>query len=379
MEDVLNWNRAATSADPFPGVEEAMVEGLHALPASRGATGQTTAERIFAIRERAARMFGFSHPERVVFTSGATFGLNQAVHGGIEDGAHVLTTAYEHNAVTRPLRAAEARGVSSEVVPFDRAGRLRLDLLAEKLAEGRTQWLAIGMAANTYGVVQPFEEACALAREHGVRVLLDMAQGGGQVPVSLDDLGVSYAAVAGHKSLHGPRGVGLLFVGPDERPRPLVQGGTGTEGTLVEMPEDLPGRLEAGTKNFPGVFGLGAALEWLEAHPPELDSMRANMKSLESWCREHPALEVLPPEPVAWEQRLAVLALKPVGIAPAVLVDYLAQAGVGVRSGSMCTARVLPAFDATEGLIRLSPPLEADASEYARVREALEEALTALS
>ena len=379
MDEVLNWNRAATSADPFPGVEEALIEGLHALPASRGSTGQSTAERIFAIRARAARMFGFSHPERVVFTSGATFGLNQAIHGGIEDGAHVLTTAYEHNAVTRPLRVAEERGVTSEVLPFDRAGRLRLDALQERLAEGRAQWLALGMAANTYGVVQPFEEACALAREHGVRVVLDMAQGGGQVPVALDELGVSYAAVAGHKSLHGPRGIGLLFVGPDERPRPLVQGGTGTEGTLLEMPDELPGRLEAGTKNVPGVFGLGAALEWLEANPPDLAPMRRNMAELEAWCRAHPGLEVLPFEPVPWEQRLAVLALKPIGIAPAVLVDYLAQAGVGVRSGSMCTARVLPAFDAQEGLIRMSPPLEADAEEYARVREALDEALAALS
>lgn len=379
MDETLNWNRAATSADPFPGVEEAMLEGLHALPASRGADGQSTAERIHRIRATAARMFGFSHPGRVVFTPGATFGLNQAVHGGIEDGAHVLTTAYEHNAVARPLHTAAARGVTHDVIPFDRAGRLDLDALRARLLEGRAQWLAMGMAANTYGVVQPFAEACALAREHGVKVILDMAQGGGQVPVSLDELGVAYAAVAGHKSLHAPRGIGMLFVGPEEEPQPLVQGGTGTEGTLLEMPEELPGRLEAGTKNFPGVYGLGAALDWLEAHPPDLAPMRKNMAELEAWCREHPTLRVIPEEPVPWEQRLAVLALRPVGVPPAAVVAYLAQTGVGIRAGSMCTARVLGAVDAEEGILRLSPPLEAGAEEYQRVREALDEALAALS
>ena len=74
-----------------------------------------------------------------------------------------------------------------------------------------------------------------------------------------------------------------------------------------------------------------------------------------------------------------MLALRPTTIPPAALVDFLAQVGVGVRSGSMCTARVLPAFEAGDGLIRLSPPLEADDEEFARVREALEEALAALA
>lgn len=356
-----------------------MIEGLHALPASRGSNGETTAQRIFSIRATAARMFGFSHPDRVVFTAGATSGLNQAIHGGIEDGAHVLTSAYEHNSVTRPVQVAASRGVTHEVIPFDRAGRLDLNDLATMLREGRASWITIGMAANTYGVIQPFAEACALAREYGARVILDMAQGGGHVPISLDELGVSYAALAGHKSLHGPRGVGVLFVGPNEKPRPLIQGGTGTEGTMLEMPQELPGRLEAGTKNYPGVFGLGAALDWLEAHPADLSPVRAKLAELETWCREQPGLEVVPFERVPWEQRLAVLALKPIGVPPAVLVDYLAQVGVGIRSGSMCTTRVLPAFDAVEGILRMSPPLEAESGDFDRVREALAEALSALS
>ena len=247
MESLLNWNRAATSAAPFPGVAPALVEGLHAPPAARGAGGQATAERIFAIRVRAAELFGFVHPERVVFTPGATYGLNLAIRCGIADGSHVLTTASEHNSMLRPLHHARHRGVNLEVLPFLGDGRLDLDLLATALRKGKAGWLAMCVASNTMGVIQPFEQACRMAREAGVEIILDLAQGGGQVPIALDALDVAYAAAAGHKGLHGPRGIGLLFVGAGQEPDPLVQGGTGTEGTMLEMPDAYPGRLEAGT------------------------------------------------------------------------------------------------------------------------------------
>ena len=123
MEEVLNWNRAATSADPFPGVEEAMIEGLHALPASRGATGQTTAERIFSIRERAARMFGFPHPERVVFTSGATHAL--AFRSGYGDPGGLLWAGrWLRLATTEPLTdlppgPERAAGIDTVTTRFD--------------------------------------------------------------------------------------------------------------------------------------------------------------------------------------------------------------------------------------------------------------------
>lgn len=356
-----------------------MIEGLHALAHERGPQGETMAERIYGIRARAARMFSFSHPERVIFTPGATYGLNLAIQGGIEDGAKVLTTTYEHNAMTRPLHAARHRGVSMDILPVDECGRLRLEALEQALSQGDASWLAMGVASNALGTIQPFAEACAMAKAAGVKVILDMAQGGGQIQMDLDALGVHFASIAGHKGLHGPRGIGLLFVSAEAQPTPFLFGGTGTEGTLLEMPEEFPGHLETGTSNFPGMFGLGAALAHLEEHPADLTNIRQHLAQLEEWCREQPGLEVLPPHPVPWSERLPVLALKSPGIAPTILVDLLAEQGLFVRSGSMCTTGILPRFDAKEGLIRLSPPTDATAEDFQFAREAIAQALQALT
>lgn len=379
MEQALNWNRAATCAAPYPGVEEAMVEGLHALPADRGNDGRSTAERIFGIRALAAEMFGTSHPNRVIFTPGATYGLNVAVHSGIPDGAHVLTTATEHNSMLRPLAMAADRGVTFSILPFAEDGRLDLHALRLAIDKGDAQWLAIGMASNTMGIVHPFEEACAMAKEAGLKIVLDMAQGGGPIPVDLERLGVSYAAIAGHKSLHGPRGIGLLFVGADENPKPFLAGGTGTEATLLSMPTEFPGCLEAGTSNYPGIFGLGAALAYLKANPEDLTPIRTRLARLEAWCREQPGLEVLPKAPCSWDRRLAVLAIRPTHFSPAMMVQFLAQSGIDARAGSMCTSKVLPALEATEGLVRLSPPTDATDADFERVRLAIEASLLAFA
>lgn len=352
-----------------------MVEGLHALPHHRGPQGETMAERIYAIRARAARLFSFAHPQRVIFTPGATYGLNLAIQCGIEDGAKVLTTTYEHNSMTRPLHDARHRGVQMQVLPVDDCGRLCLEALEQELAKGEATWLALGVASNALGIIQPFAQACALAKAAGVKVILDMAQGGGQVPIELGNLGVQFASIAGHKSLHGPRGIGLLFVSAEAEPRPFLFGGTGTEGTMLEMPEEFPGHLETGTSNYPGIFGLGAALEHLESNPADLSPIRLHLAEFEQWCREHPALEVLPPKPAPWSERLAVLALKSPSVAPTMLVDLLAEHGLFVRSGSMCTTGILPRFGAEEGLIRMSPPLDATAEDFAFARETLMQAL----
>lgn len=218
-----------------------------------------------------------------------------------------------------------------------------------------------------------------MARDAGVSVLLDMSQGGGQIPVDLQDLGVAYAAIAGHKGLHAPRGIGLLFVGEDQNPQPFLHGGTGTEGTFLEMPETYPGHLETGTSNYPGIFGLGAALRWLQEHPQDLAPVRSRLAGLEDWCRRQPGLEVLPRDGCPWEQRLAILSMRPNDFPAEMLVQYLAQSGISARAGSMCTTQVLPAVHAEEGLLRLSPPLDASDAEFERVRQALEEGLEAFA
>ncbi len=355
-----------------------MIEGLHAVDGTRSAQPSND-DRVFAVRQQAAQMFAFPWPDRVILTSGATYALNQAV-AAIEADARVLTTDLEHNSLLRCLHhAAPRRGFQLDLLPFDNAGFLDLGALETALQAQAVDWLALGTASNLLGTLQPYAEACALAHRHGARVILDASQGAGQVPIDLGAVGASYAAMPAHKGLHGPRGIGLLFVGPDEDPTPLVQGGTGTQGEQMQMPTQLPTGLEAGTSNFPGIFGLGAALAWRARHPEDLSLVRAGLADLELHLRGLPDLDVYPTAPAPWERRLGILAFRSRSVPASTLATLLSAQGLLVRSGLMCAARVAPQLGSPEGVVRLSPPAATTSAEFARGRALLNSALAALA
>ncbi|RMH02734.1 MAG: aminotransferase class V-fold PLP-dependent enzyme [Planctomycetota bacterium] len=369
----LNWNRAATCGEPAPGVAEAMLEGLVAGTPGRGGDGDRAAERLRRARGRLARLLGFAHPERVVFGPGATFALNQALHGCVRPGQRILTTRLEHNAVLRPLEVLRAAGCQVRQVPFAEDGRIDPSAWEEACGAFQPHWAVIGLASNVLGTIQPLPELAAAARRAGARVVADLAQGAGQIEVRCDDWGLDLAAVAGHKSLRGPRGVGALLVAPKLQPRPLIQGGTGVLGHRREMPPELPIALEAGTPNLPGIFGLERALAWLEEHPPALGPVRRRLAALEEDLRADPRWEVLPRRPVPWDRRLPVLSLLGRGFPVQEAAAYLAQLGIHVRAGLQCAPDVCADLGARRGVLRLSPPIEAGEEEFTRVRAALAE------
>jgi selenocysteine lyase/cysteine desulfurase len=379
MSKVLDWNRAATCGSPSPGVAEAMQEGLVALDQARVAAGSATADRIAQIRQCAAQYFGFHYPDRVIFTPGATFALNQAI-SGIADGATVLCTELEHNSVLRPLHAASLRrGLKIETLGFNQQGFVDLEALQARLQQGEIDWLICGSASNVFGTIQPLASICQLAAQFGAKVIADLSQGAGQIDFDLQDLGVAYAAIPGHKGLAGPRGIGLLMVAPTENPPPLLVGGTGSQGESLEMPSTLPTRLEAGTPNFPGIFGLGAALDWRRSHPIDLGPVRLGLAWLDDKLRAVPGLEVYPIDPPDWQDRLGILSLRSTQLPEPMLATFLAQSGLQVRAGMMCAAWAPVAVGAATGVVRLSPPPESTQADFEWAFQLICEALAALA
>jgi cysteine desulfurase / selenocysteine lyase len=377
VEALLNWNRAATAADPAPGVAEALLEGLQAVDPARG-SGKFQARRE-DIRRDAAKLFGFSAPERVVFTSGATHGLNQAIHA-IPVGAFVVASELEHNATLRPLEAARLAGrIGCAFLGFGPDGRVQLPDLA-RIFSGRTEserWLFLSLASNVLGTIQPIDEVAAWCQQNGIRLVLDLSQGGGQVPIYLDRWQPTFATVAGHKGLHGPQGVGILFVGKDAPLVPLMHGGTGRHGESLDPPNELPGCFEAGTPNLPGIFALGAALRWRLNEPARLGPVRAALELVERAFFEDARVQIVPATPPPWEQRLPVLSLSFSEIPPAVIAGELAQHGFYVRAGMMCAALAPAAAGVAElgGVLRLSPPEETEMHDAERAVALLRNAL----
>jgi cysteine desulfurase len=223
-------------------------------PGSLHQAGQRTRLARDAARAQVARLIG-ARTDEIVFTSGGTESDNLALRGVLAPGDHVITSAVEHRAVLATCRRLEALGVDVTIVRVDAAGRVDPDEVRAALRPA-TRLVSVMMANNETGVLQPVEEIGRIAAEAEVWFHTDAVQAAGKVPVDVAQLGCHLLSLSGHK-LHGPQGIGALYLRAGTPLRPLLCGG-GQEG----------GR-RAGTENIPCMVGLGAAAEhargWLAA------------------------------------------------------------------------------------------------------------------
>ena len=260
---MIYLDSAATTLQKPSAVARAMARAVnHLATPGRGghAPAMAAAETAFACRREAAALFDVPEPDRVVFTFNATHGLNIAIKTLVKPGSTVLISGYEHNAVTRPLRAIPNVTVKAAESPlFDREAALeafRRELTPEVDAVVCTH------VSNVFGFILPIESIAALCRQRGVPLIVDASQSAGCLPLSFRELGAAFIAMPGHKGLYGPQGTGLLLCGAETKP--LLQGGTGSASALQDMPEFLPDRLEAGTHNMPGIAGLLAGVRYVQ-------------------------------------------------------------------------------------------------------------------
>ena len=260
-------DNGATSFPKAPGVGEAMAEYIARVGCNIGRGGYQkaydAAERVLEIRESLSALVHGPGARNVIFTPGATYGLNFLLKGLLRPGDRVVTSPMEHNAVLRPLQQLERTGVRVDYLPCNDRGELLLEQVEDRLTPD-TRAVVLTHASNVSGTVFPIETVGPLCRERGIFFLVDAAQTLGVWPVDMQAMGIDGVAFPGHKGLLGPQGVGGLVV-TDELAQvldPLVAGGTGSMSESLEMPPFLPDRFEAGTLNLPGIFGLGAALDW---------------------------------------------------------------------------------------------------------------------
>lgn len=264
-------DNAATSFPKPERVYQAMDRFLRTAGANPGRSGHRMALEadvtIARARQWLARLLNAPCPERLVWTANGTGALNLALKGFLRPGDAVVTTCLEHNAVARPLRALESRGVRLARVPCPGA---RFDpALFLSALRPETRLAVLVHASNVTGEVLPLAEIGEACRKQGVCLLVDAAQSAGLVPLDARELGGGSAdrvmvAMPGHKGLLGPPGTGALYIGEGIELTPLVEGGTGSTSESDLQPDELPYRFESGTLNSGGIAGLGAALEWIE-------------------------------------------------------------------------------------------------------------------
>jgi cysteine desulfurase family protein len=299
-----------------------------------------------------ARLVGAGDPRRIVFTHNGTDSLNLAIHGFLQPGDHVVTTAAEHNSVLRPLRELENHsGVKVTRVACDSAGQFDPDDIRRALTAD-TKFIAIVHASNVTGAIQPVPEIGRIARDHGATLLVDAAQTLGHLPISVDEMMVDLLAAPGHKGLLGPLGTGVLYIRPgmESRLRSVRQGGTGTRSEEDCQPQTMPDKYESGNANVPGLAGLAAGVEFVETRG--LLAIRRHELALTERLLERlgstPQIHVFGPAQLA--ERVGVVSVRVEGYDPQEIAAVLdASYGIQVRAGLHCAPLVHRAIGTFNG------------------------------
>jgi cysteine desulfurase len=215
--------------------------------------GQRARKAVDRARETLARFFNCREAE-VVFNAGGTEGDNTAISGLVRPGDHLITTAIEHSAVMRAAERAAEHGTEVTFVAPRRDGlidpeEIRRAIRPEtRLGDSRRTLVSVMLANNDTGVLQPVEEIGRIAAEAKVYFHIDAVQGAGKLAFDVKRFGCHLCSISAHK-MHGPKGVGAMYVRRGTPVEPLMVGGSHER------------RQRAGTENVAGIVGLGKAAE----------------------------------------------------------------------------------------------------------------------
>lgn len=268
--DRVYLDNAATSYPKAPGVSCAVKHFIDDIGCNvkRGVykSSLSAEEVVFETRELICRLFNFDKSDNVIFTMNITQSLNFILKGLLKAGDHCIVSSMEHNAVMRPLMQLAGEGVEFSRVQCDLCGRLNANDIKDFIKDN-TKAVIMTHASNVCGTVLPIYEIGEICKERGLFFIIDSAQTAGTLPLDFQRLNADAIAFTGHKGLMGPQGIGG-FVVSDRLANvmnPYITGGTGSFSDIEEQPEYLPDKFEAGTPNIPGIFGLNAALKYIES------------------------------------------------------------------------------------------------------------------
>ena len=267
--------------------------------------------------------------KEIIFTSGGTESDNLALRGcayaNCRSGRHMITTQIEHPAILQTMKHLEEEGFKVTYLPVDSKGCIRLEDL-ERAITGETILVSIMHTNNEVGSLQPIEEAGALIKRMNPRILfhVDAVQGYGKLRIYPKKMKIDLLSVSGHK-IHGPKGIGFLYIDEKVKIKPILFGGGQQGGT------------RSGTENVPGVAGLAKAVEMIYQNLDEEVERLYELKRIfvegvrkidDVIVNGHPD-ETGAPHVVSVSIR---------GVRSEVLLHALEDKGIYVSAGSACSA-----------------------------------------
>lgn len=330
-------------------VREAVVKTMtedYGNPSSRHRKGMEAEAYIKEAAEIIAGTLKVSSKE-IVFTSGGSESNNMALietaMANRRAGNHIISTGIEHASVYNPLAFLEEQGFEVTYLPVDARGHISLEALKEAIRP-ETILVSIMYVNNEIGAIEPIEEISKVIRKQNPAILfhVDAIQAYGKFVIRPKRQGIDLLSVSAHK-IHGPKGVGFLYIDQRVKIRPLIYGGGQQRG------------MRSGTENVPGIAGLGAAAKEMYTNHKEKVKKLQDLKDymLERFGElEGVTLNSLPKEASAPQIVSASFA----GIRSEVLLHALEEKGIYVSSGSACSSNH-PAVSGTLKGIGLKPEL----------------------
>lgn len=328
----------------------------------------TIARREVADARRMVAELTGTRAEHVAFHSGATESLNLVLRAVLRPDDAVVTTAFEHSSVVRPLMALQReRGLRVHVVPPDAS--MGIDLAGVQAALAKSaRALVFTHASNVTGACFDAAALCAAARAAGAVSILDASQTAGLVDLRV---GADLVVASAHKALGGPPGLGFVATRGLELP-PQKQGGTGSSRALADHPNEWPTAFEAGTPNTPAIFGFAAALRLQRDRAPgeALGHGLRGVDALAAGLAANPRVRLLSPTAGA---RVPVLSFTHSDLDPAEIGAILDAAGIHVRTGFHCAPWLHEHLGTNRsGTVRLSPGPELSTAEVEAVLAAID-------
>ena len=370
MKNIYLDNNATTRLDPM--VLEDMMPFLteyYGNPSSIHDFGTPCRGALERARQQVASLLGARYDSEIIFTSCATEATSTAIHSAVALDAkrrEIITTAVEHPATLEVCEHLERQGYIIHRLGVSAQGELDMAqyraLLSERVALVTVMW-----ANNETGVLFPVREMASLAHEHGALFHCDAVQAVGKIPIVLSSSDIDMLSCSAHK-IHGPKGVGCLYLKRSTRYRPLLRGGHQERGR------------RAGTENIAGIVGMGSACELAEVHLPMMTAAVAPLRDRlqQGLAQIIPSVMVMGGDQPRTPNTLNIAFEFIEGEAILLLLNH---AGIAASSGSACTSGSLEPshvmramsipYTAAHGSIRFSLSRYTREKEIDRVIDAL--------
>lgn len=357
---MIYFDNAATSYPKPKSVLSCVLPAVnnYSFNSGRGGYKQSLvcAEKIFSVREKLGAFFGFE-AQNVVFTKNCTEALNIAIKGSVKKGEHIIISSLEHNSVGRVVNKLSFDGICNyDVAAYSFDDDETVENFASLIREN-TSLVVCTHSSNVFGVSLPVARIGSLCKKHGIRFIVDGAQGAGVADINAKRDNIDILCAPGHKCLYGLMGTGFMAVRDGITLDTLLEGGTGSSSMLMTQPDFSPDRYEAGTLNNTGIISLGKGIDFINAngrdkiYTHELMLVKALYDALSSLDN----IVLYTPEPVK-NKTMPIISFNIKGMQSEMVANALGGNGICVRAGLHCSPLAHKHFNTVEGgTVRVSP------------------------